>query len=87
MEPKIYDGSRIVIREIMNWSDIFYGQIYLIVMDEYRMIKYIRRYEQDEDNYIILRSENKEYDDIKLNKKKIRKLFIVENILYVKTQI
>ena len=21
MEPKIYDGSRIVIREIMNWSD------------------------------------------------------------------
>ena len=87
MEPKIYDGSRIVIREIMNWSDIFYGQIYLIVMDEYRMIKYIRRYEQDEDNYIILRSENKKYDDIKLNKKKIRKLFIVENILYVKTQI
>lgn len=87
MEPKIYDGSRIVIREVMNWSDIFYGQIYLIVMDEYRMIKYIRRYEQDEDNYIILRSENKEYDDIKLNKKKIRKLFIVENILYVKTQI
>lgn len=87
MEPKIYDGSRIVIREIMNWSDIFYGQIYLIVMDEYRMIKYIRRYEQDEDNYIILRSENKEYDDIKLNKKKIRKLFIIENILYVKNQI
>lgn len=87
MEPKIYDGSRIVIREIMNWSDIFYGQIYLIVMDEYRMIKYIRRYEQDETNYIILRSENPLYDDIKLNKKKIRKLFIVENILYVKTQI
>ena len=87
MEPKIYDGNRIVIREIMNWNDIYYGQIYLIVMDEYRMIKYIRRYEQDEENYIILRSENKEYDDIKLHKSKIRKLFIVENILSVKTQI
>lgn len=87
MEPKIYDGNRIVIREIMNWNDIYYGQIYLIVMDEYRMIKYIRRYEQDEENYIILRSENKEYDDIKLHKSKIRKLFIVENILSIKTQI
>ena len=51
------------------------------------MIKYIRRYEKDEDNYIILRSENKEYDDIRLHKSKIIKLFIVENILSVKTQI
>ena len=58
MEPVIYNGNRVVIREIFNWEDIFYGQIYLILLDEYRMIKYIRRYEQDEKNYIILRSEN-----------------------------
>ncbi|MCS2917556.1 S24 family peptidase [Parabacteroides merdae] len=87
MEPVIYNGNRVVIREIFNWEDIFYGQIYLILLDEYRMIKYIRRYEQDEKNYIILRSENSGYDDIKLHKSKIRKLFIVENILSVKTQI
>lgn len=87
MEPVIYNGNRVVIREIFNWEDIFYGQIYLILLDEYRMIKYIRRYEQDEKNYIILRSENSRYDDIKLHKSKIRKLFIVENILSVKTQI
>lgn len=48
MEPVIYNGNRVVIREIFNWEDIFYGQIYLILLDEYRMIKYIRRYEQDE---------------------------------------
>ena len=87
MEPVIYNGNRVVIREIFNWEDIFYGQIYLILLDEYRMIKYIRRYEQDEKNYIILRSENSRYDDIKLHKSKIRKLFIVQNILSVKTQI
>ena len=51
------------------------------------MIKRIRRYEQDEDNYIILRSENVKYDDIKLHKSKIRKLFVVENILSVKNMI
>lgn len=87
MEPKIYDGNMVVIREIKSWQDIFYGQMYLILLDEYRMIKYIRRYEPDEENYIILRSENPKYDDIKLHKNKIRKLFIVENILAIKTQL
>ena len=87
MEPIIHDGNRVVIRQIFNWEDIFYGQIYLILLDEYRMIKYIRRYEPDEENYVFLRSENPKYDDIKLHKSKIRKLFIIENILSVKTQI
>lgn len=87
MEPRIFDGNMVVIREIKNWEDVFYGQIYLILLDEYRMIKYIRRYEPDEGNYIILRSENPKYDDIKLHKSKIRKLFIVENILSVRAQL
>lgn len=87
MEPQIHDGNMVVIREIKSWQDIFYGQMYLILLDEYRMIKYIRRYEPDEENYIILRSENPKYDDIKLHKDKIRKLFIVENILAIKTQL
>lgn len=87
MEPRIFDGNMVVIREIHNLEDIFYGQMYLILLDEYRMIKYIRRYEPDEENYIILRSENPKYDDIKLHKGKIRKMFIVENILSVKTQL
>lgn len=87
MEPVVHDGSRVVLREILSWTDIYYGQIYLILMEEYRMIKYIRRYEKDEENYVILRSENPRYDDMKIHKDKIRKLFIVENILSVKNQI
>ena len=87
MEPRIYDGNMVVIREIRNWEDMFYGQIYLVLLDEYRMIKYIRKYEPDEEHYIILRSENAAYDDIKLRKDKIRRLFIVENILSVRTQL
>ena len=39
MEPKVYDGNMVVIREIHNWDDIFYGQMYLILLDEYWMIK------------------------------------------------
>lgn len=86
MEPVIHDGNRIVIREILSRSDIFYGQIYLVITEEYRMIKYLRRYEPDEENYVILRSENPKYDDIRLHKGKIIKMFVVENILSVKTQ-
>lgn len=87
MVPIIHDGDFVVIRQIHSWEDLFYGQIYLLLLDEYRMIKFVRRYEPDEDNYIILRSENPKYDDIKLQKNKIRKLFIVENILSVKAQL
>ena len=87
MEPKIHNGDMIVLREIHDWSDVFYGQIYLVLMDEYRMIKYIRKYEEDEENFVILRSENINYDDIKLHKNKIRKLFIVEHILSLKAQL
>ncbi len=87
MEPVIFDGDRVVLRQIHNFDEIFYGQIYLILLEEYRMIKYIRRYNLDEENYIILRSRNEAYDDIKLHKSKIKKLFIVENILSVKSQL
>lgn len=87
MEPRIFDGNLVAIREIKNWNDLFYGQIYLVLLDEYRMIKYIRKDKEDEENYIILHSENALYDDIRLHKSKIRKLFIVESILAVKVQL
>lgn len=87
MQPKICDGDLVAIREIFSWDDVYYGQIYMVLLDEYRMIKYIRRCAEDEEHYIILRSENDNYDDIKLHKSKIRKLFLVENILSIKNQL
>lgn len=86
MEPVIFDGDRIAIREIVNKEDIFYGQIYLVLTEEYRMIKYIRKCKEDE-NFVILKSRNPEYDDIRIQKDKIKKLFIVENILAIKTRV
>ena len=82
MTPTIINGDRIALREIMSWDYIFFGQIYLILTDEYRMLKYIRKHQTDS-NIIILRSENKEYDDIELPKSEIIKLFVVENILSI----
>ena len=82
MVPTIQNGDKIAIREIKSWDFIFFGQIYLVLASEYRMLKYIRKHPTDKD-ILILRSENNEYDDIELPKSEIKKLFIVENILSI----
>lgn len=84
MQPLIYSGDRIVIRKIESWSYFNYGQVYLIITEEYRFIKRIRRHSSDEENLIILRSENADFDDIILPRKEIIHLYLVENILAIK---
>jgi SOS-response transcriptional repressor LexA len=80
MEPHIHDGDWIAVREVANLNVLYYGQVYLVITNEYRLLKYLRR-DEDEQHYVILRSDNKNYDDIRLPKADIRHLFIVENIL------
>lgn len=83
MCPKVLEGDRIVIKEIETWNYYNYGQMYLVLTADYRMLKYVRKHPTNK-NLIILRSENINYDDIELPKKEIIKLFIVENILSIK---
>lgn len=84
MLPLIASGDRIVIRKIESWDYFNYGQVYLIITNEYRFIKRVRRHPKDDENLILLRSENSEFDDIDLPRKEIIHLFIVENILSIK---
>lgn len=84
MLPLIASGDRIVVRKIESWNYFNYGQVYLIITNEYRFIKRVRRHPKDSESLILLRSENPEYDDIDLPKKEIIHLFIVENILSIK---
>lgn len=84
MLPLIASGDRVVIRKIESWDYFNYGQVYLIITNEYRLIKRVRRHPKDADNLILLRSENSDYDDIDLPKREIIHLFIVENILSIK---
>ena len=84
MLPLIVSGDRVVIRKIESWDYFNYGQVYLIITNEYRLIKRVRRHPKDAENLILLRSENPNYDDIDLPKREIIHLFIVENILSIK---
>jgi phage repressor protein C with HTH and peptisase S24 domain len=81
MSPVIGNGDLIAIREVRNPNLIFWGQIYVILLDDYRMVKYVRRH--PDPTMVILRSENDKYDDIEVPKSEIRDLFLVENIIRI----
>lgn len=83
MEPRIMDGGFIAIRPIKSISTIFWGQIYLVLLADYRMVKVLRRHPTDP-SMVILHSENPLYDDMDVAREDIEGLFLVETILNIK---
>ena len=83
MYPEINDGGYIAIRPVKNIDTIFWGHIYVVVTEDYRLVKYVRRDNAD-DKKIILHSANPEYDDMEIPKSSIKNLFLVEAILNFK---
>lgn len=79
MVPVINNGDMLAIREVRNPRLIFWGQIYVILLDDYRMVKYIRKHINPE--MVILRSANPQYDDIEIPRSEIKSLFVVENVI------
>lgn len=84
MEPKIINGGFVAIRPIKSADYIFWGQTYVIVMEDYRMVKVLRRHPLD-DNMVILHSVNPEYDDMDIRRDDIQALFLVETIINCRT--
>lgn len=81
MAPVINNGDYIAVREVGDTSIIYWGQIYVVLLDDYRMVKYLRRH--PDDSKVVLRSANPAYDDIDVPKSAIRGLFFVSKIVKV----
>lgn len=79
MEPEILDGSFVAIRTVSDPTTIFWGQIYVVVLDDFRLVKHVRR--ATDDAFVILRSANGAYDDMLIERSKIRRLYMVEAVL------
>lgn len=79
MTPRINNGGYISIRRTNNDDPILWGQIYVVMLEDYRMVKYVRRH--DDPTKVILHSENPDYDDIVISRDKIVGMFLVESIL------
>lgn len=82
MYPTINDGSLVSIRRVRHDGLIFWGQIYLVILDDYRMVKYLRRH-SDPDK-VILHSSNPDYDDMEVPRDQIRALYLVETVINYK---
>lgn len=77
MYDRIFPGARLYVAHLPNKKYIDFGQIYLVVLDGYRLLKYIHRHPTD-DTKIILSSHNKHYEDWDVEKADVLNLFIVK---------
>ena len=78
MSPVITNGDRVAYKFITDWSFFNYGMKYMIVTDEQRMVKYLRKH--DKEGYILLESENSEYDPIDMPISSVRNILQVRYI-------
>lgn len=79
MAPRVANHSYISIRPIDPSAPIFWGQMYLVVMNDYRMLKVLRRH--PDPSKVILHSYNPDFDDMEIEKKDICQLFFVDAVL------
>lgn len=78
MLPGIKNGSFLQIRPISDLGPIFWGNVYVVVLEDYRMVKQLRRH--PDRNKVILHSFNEEYDDMEIDRLDIKKLYLVEAV-------
>jgi phage repressor protein C with HTH and peptisase S24 domain len=81
MYDKILPGAIVFVKQIMDISVIEFGQVFIIITEEQRMVKYVRRHPTRPDDMVLLRSHNNHYDDIDLPKEKITNLLLVKGYL------
>ena len=84
MEPVIHNGDYVALRELSNMQQIFWGQIYVVMLDDYRLLKFVRRHPDPQ--MVILRSANPDYDDMEIARSDIRELMLVQHILHLESR-
>lgn len=81
MYDKILPGAIVFVKQIIDISIIEFGQVFVVITAEQRMVKYVRRHPTNPENMVLLRSHNNQYDDIDLAKNKITNLLLVKGYL------
>lgn len=79
MAPRLAPGCYISIRPMAPDAPLAWGQIYVVVLPDFRLVKYVRR--NPDPSKVTLHSENPDYDDIEINRSDIEGLYLVENVI------
>ena len=85
MKPVICHGDYIALRELSNMQYIYWGQIYVVILDDFRMIKFVRK--NPDPAKVTLRSANPDYDDMDIYRDDIRDMMLVQQILHIDTRL
>ena len=85
MKPVICNGDYVALREMTSMQYIYWGQIYVVLLDDFRMIKYVRK--NADPRLVTLRSANPEYDDMEILRDDIRELMLVQQILHLDNRV
>ena len=85
MAPVIQDGDFVAVRELSNPDQVYWGQIYIVQLDDFRLVKYVRRH--TDPNMVVLRSENPNYDDMDVPRTDIHEMLLVQHILHLNTRL
>lgn len=75
MYSKYCAGDIIAIRQVKNMNEIQYGQVYVVITDDNRVLKYVRK--GKDDKHLKLVSENPKFDDMEVERKRVRAMFLV----------
>jgi transcriptional regulator with XRE-family HTH domain len=79
MEPEIFSGDIIVGKRVTNPLLIAFGEIYLVITPDYRLVKRIKA--GQEPDTVLLCSNQKEFDPIPFQTKDISCLFMVKGVV------
>ena len=82
MQPRIKSGDWLVVKPIEDATVIHYGDDFGIVTSDYRLVKTIRKHPTKED-FLILKSDNPDFDPIELPREKVLKLYHVRAWLHL----
>lgn len=85
MAPVINDGDFVAVREVSNPNQIYWGQIYVVQLDDFRLVKYLRRH--SDPNMVVLRSENPNYDDMDVRRSDIHEMLLVQHVLHINSRL
>lgn len=85
MEPVIHSGDLLAVRGLSNPRNIFWGQIYMLLLADYRLVKYVRRH--SDPAMLLLHSENPNYDDMEVARTDVLDIMLVHNIIHISNRI
>ena len=81
MSPAIMDRDIVLLKEMTNRILMQYGEVHVIITPDHRFLK--RLMKSRKRNCVLLRSDNKDFEDIELPKTEIVRLFLVKGAIRI----